>query len=128
MLRLLVIQLEDFLEFLAVVVLPGLVGIIVLLGKGIGIGGSLLGSASVGRSFLGGSGLCNSGCLLGSGLCNGGSLISSGLCNGLGESHTAHLGQLAHFALDFIGYHLGRVLLTQTAGDEHQSFNLIDMR
>ena len=111
--------------------LPGLVGIIVLLGKGVGFGGCLLNGSGlcISGCLLNGSGLCVGRSLLDrSGLCIGVSLLSSGLCNGLGESHAAHLGQLTHFALDFIGYHLGRVLLTQTAGDEHQSFNLIDMR
>ena len=129
MFGLLVIQLKDFLELLAVVVLPGLVGVIILLGKRI--------SCSFGNRFISSFGNRFS-CGLGSRFVNG---LGSRLCglNGLlghglglrlvlGEGHAAHLGELAHLALDLIGDDLGRVLLTQSAGDEHQSLNLIDMR
>ena len=121
MLGLLVIQLKDFLELLAVVVLPGLVGVIILLGKR--ISGSLGDRFSCGLEsrFVNGLGSRLSGLngLLGRGF---------GLHLILGEGHAAHLGELAHLALDLIGDDLGRVLLTQAAGDEHQSLNLIDMR
>ena len=122
MLGLLIVDLEHLVEFLAVIVLPGLVGIIVLVGQAVGRG--LLG--------LGGLGVLRDLGVLGDlgglrGLLNGLNGLGGG--GGLGgHVEAAHLGQLPHLAVHLISNDIGRVLLTQTAGDEHQSFYLIDMR
>ena len=54
--------------------------------------------------------------------------------NGLGfglcrfELNATHIGEFTHLAFQFIGDDIGRILLTQSTGNEHQSFNLIYMR
>ena len=113
MLRLLVVQGEYLLELFTIIMLPGLVGVIILFGQMLA-GGRLLGWSN-GLLGCDGSRLR---CFLDRTL----SIVL--VLNG----HGTHLGQLAHFAFDLVGNDIRRVLLTQTTGNEHQPFYLIDMR
>ena len=126
--RLLIVETEHFLEFLAVVVLPCLVGIIIFFGQMILLlHGSFL---FLCRLFL----LLHRFFLLLRGFflfLYGSRLLDNVSCGRWGlrcQLNVAHLGEFTHLSLDFIGDDIGRVLFTQAAGDEHEPFYLIHMR
>ena len=108
---------KHLLELLAVVMLPRLVGIIILLGQ-------MLSRSNVTR--LGDRRLIGNRLRFYDRLdrYNWSSLDRRFRL----KRHTTHLGQLTNLALDFITDNIGGILLTQPAGNEHQTLYLIHMR